>query len=527
MIRDFQIPGRSAVFARNGMCATSHPLASRTAVRILEDGGNAVDAAIAAALVLGICEPQSTGIGGDCFALVKPAGSETILGINGSGRAPAAACPVSLRRRGWTSMTDNGPESITIPGAVDAFCRLSADHGRMDIGRVLQPAIKYAEEGVPVAPRVSVDWYNSCSRLKGPARDHYLFDGHPPACGDLFRARGQAEVLRKVASEGRSGFYEGEVAADMVDSLREIGGVHDLKDFASTSCIYTDPISVTYGGVELVEHPPNGQGAMALLLANILSHFDLGKLDPLGAERTHIEAEATRLAMDARDRFIGDPDHVNRLKHMLSGGTAEKLAGMIMPEQVICDLSAKTDDVHHHTVYLAVVDRDLMAVSMIYSIFSSFGSGHASRKFGINFHNRGSSFSLLPGHPNELGPGKRPLHTIIPAMLRRGGMVFMPFGVMGAHFQSVGHARFLTNLVDYHLDPQAALDMPRSFAYGGALQLERGYRDPVRAQLSSWGHDVITPDMPLGGGQAIMIDHARGLLVGASDPRKDGCAIGY
>lgn len=526
-MRDFHQPGRSAVFAQNGMCATSHPLAAKTAVSILEQGGNAVDAAIAAAVLLGICEPQMTGIGGDCFVLIKPAGSDDITALNGSGRAPAGLSAAVMRASGLGTVPTEGVESITVPGAIDAFCRLSQDWGRLGLAASLAPAIRYAEEGVPVAPRTVFDWAEAAPRLRGAAREAYLFSGKPPATGQVFRAPGQAEVLRRIATQGRAGFYEGEIAQDMVDSLNKLGGTHTLEDFATTACDYTTPVSGSYNGIELVEHPPNGQGATALLMANILSHFDLPAMDPFGSQRAHIEAEAAKLAYDARNRFVADVDHMSRLAHMLAPETAASLAALIDPSRAMGDPAALSEAVHKDTVYLTVVDRDRMVVSLIYSVFHSFGSGLASDKFGINFQNRGAGFTLEEGHPNEAGGGKRPMHTIIPAMLKREGKVIMPFGVMGGAYQPNGHARFVSNLVDYNLHPQAAIDAPRSFSDAGDMKVERGYSDQVRAELAEMGHTVSIPDTPIGGAQAILIDHDTGVLQGASDPRKDGCALGY
>ena len=511
----------------NGMCATSHPLAARTAVRILEEGGNAVDAAIAGAVLIGLCEPQSTGLGGDCFALVKLPSEEKIISLNGSGRAPAAIDPNALRKGGKDSLDEYQPESITIPGAVDAFCRLEEDYGRMGLAKVLRPAISYALEGIPVSPRVWFDWNEKQSVLRGKARKFYLPGGKAPSVGTLFRAPTQASVLRKIAREGRKGFYEGEVAQDMTKSLRSWGGVHTLDDFANYTSEYSQVISSSYKGYEVIEHPPNGQGAMALLLLNILKNFDLKKLDPFGPERTHIEIEAAKLAMDARNRFISDLDHMSRLDHLLSQETADLLASKISMKEVNSDIQKITEAIHKDTIYITVVDSDRMAVSLIYSIFHSFGSGIASRKFGILLHNRGAGFNLTEGHPNEIGPNKRPMHTIIPAMLKKDGKVIMPFGVMGGQYQAVGHARFISNMIDYNLDPQAALDGPRSFFEDNITLLERGYSKATMQALSELGHQVKIPSSPHGGGQAILIDHENGFLMGASDPRKDGCAIGY
>jgi len=526
-MRDFHLPGRSPVFAESGMCATSHPLAAKVAVDILQAGGNAVDAAIAGSFLLGFCEPAMTGIGGDCFALVKPAGSEDIIAVNGSGRAPAALSAAKMREAGHTHMPLFGaPEPITIPGAVDAFCRLSEDHGTLGLDAVLAPVIHYAETGIPVAPRASFDWINHHSNLTGCARDYYLINGAAPQPGQVFRQPRQAEVFRKIAAEGRAGFYEGEVAEDMVASLQAIGGVHTLDDFASNRPDYTTPVSGHYKGVELVEHPPNGQGATAILLNHILAEFDIAAMDPWGTLRAHIEAEATKLAYAKRDRIIGDPDHVTGLAEMLDPATGKALAAQIDPNRAMPCPPHPTESPHKETVYLTVVDRDRMAVSIIYSIFKDFGSGVASDKYGILFHNRGAGFRLDEGHPNEAAGGKRPLHTIIPAMLKENGKVTMPFGVMGGQYQSTGHARMISNVVDFGLDPQAAIDAPRCFTEYGPMKVEKGYAAQIHQDLADLGHNVVVPANGIGGAQAIRM-HESGVLEGGSDPRKDGCALGY
>jgi len=526
-MRDFQTPGRSTVMATSGMCATSHPLAAKVAVQMMEAGGNAVDGAIAAAVLLGICEPQMTGIGGDCFVLLSPGDSEEVIALNGSGRAPAGLSAAALRAAGHDTVPTYGPEAVTIPGAIDAFCKLSTDWGKLSLATCLAPAIHYAQVGVPVAPRTAFDWRDAAKVLKDSARQHYLVNGQVPSAGQIFRAPDQAAALRLIAEHGRDGFYEGPVARDMVDALQAAGGCHALEDFAATACEYTQPISGEYKGWELVEHPPNGQGATAILMAKILAQFDLPSMDPYGAERAHIEAEAAKLAYDARNRFIADPDHMTKLDHMISDDTAKALATLIDPEKAMESPAKLSEQVHRETVYLTVVDKDRMAVSLIYSIFHGFGSGIASDKYGILFQNRGAGFTLDKGHPNEAGPGKRPMHTIIPAMLKKDGRVVMPFGVMGGAYQPNGHARFLTNLVDFGMDPQSAIDGARSFSDAGTLKVERGYSDAVRAELSSMGHKVEIPEGPVGGAQAIWIDKETGTLQGASDPRKDGCALGY
>lgn len=523
-MRDFHLPGRSAVYATNGVCATSHPLAAKVAIDTLQAGGNAVDAALAGAFVLGIAEPQMCGIGGDCFILLKPAGTEDILALNGSGRSPAGYDAQALRDQGHKTVPLRGIAPVTLPGAMAAFCRLSDDHGKLGLDRITAPAIRYAEDGIPVAPRVAFDWADDTPALQGAARDHYLIGGMVPKVGQIFRAPGQAQVLRSLARNGRKGFYEDEVAEDMVTSLRAMGGSHTLDDFAGVTSDYTTPIHGAYKGTDLYEHPPNGQGATAILMLNILSHFDLRTMDPFGTKRAHIEAEAAKLAYDARDRFIADP--TSRLDHMLAPETAAKLAGLIDPKRAMAAAKPLTEAVHKDTIYITVVDRDRMAISLIYSIFWGFGSGLASSKFGINFQNRGAGFTLEPGHPNEAGPGKRPMHTIIPGMLKQNGRVTMPFGVMGGAYQPCGHARFVTNMVDFGLDPQEAIDAPRCFSGSEGFQIERGYPEKVRAELAAMGHEMSVAHEPIGGGQAILMGQD-GVLIGASDPRKDGCALGY
>jgi len=525
-MRDFHMPGRSATFATNGMCATSHPLAAKVAVQMLEAGGNAMDAAIAGAVLLGICEPQMTGIGGDCFALFTTAGSDEVIAMNGSGRAPAALTAEALRNQGHTTVPLYDPAAVTIPGAVDAFCRLSKDWGKLGIKAALAPAIHYAEAGVPVAARVASDWGGDMGKLHGVAKDAYTLAGMAPQPGQIFRAPAQAEALRRIAMEGRDGFYEGEVAEDMVNSLTALGGLHTLDDFANAACEYTTPIRGGYGGMDLFEHPPNGQGATAILILNILKQFDIAAMDPFGVTRAHIEAEATKLAYDARNRMMADPDHMARLDHMLSLETAASLAALIDPKRALPTGLPGAEAVHKDTIYITVVDRDRMAVSLIYSIFHGFGSGIASDRFNILFQNRGAGFTLDPGHPNEAAGGKRPMHTIIPAMLQQDGKTVMPFGVMGGQYQSTGHARFLSNLTDFGMDPQTAIDGPRCFVENGELRVENGYSDAVRSSLADMGHKVVAPPTAIGGAQAIRIND-NGVLEGGSDPRKDGCALGY
>ena len=485
-----------------------------------------MDAAIAGAVLLGFCEPQMTGLGGDCFVLFSPAGSDDIKALNGSGHAPRQACADTLREQGHQTVPVASAHAVSVPGAVGAFCQLSQDWGALGLERVLAPAIHYAEAGVPVAPRVALDWHKDQSRLQTNGLRFFLPAGSAPEAGQMFRAAGQAEVLRRIAKNGAKAFYEGEVADDMLHTLQEMGGVHQADDFTSEKPDYTTPISGDYKGTELVEHPPNTQGATAILMLNMLSHFDLSGLDPFGPKRTHIEAEIAKLAYNARNRFIADPRYMGREDYLTDPKTATALAALVNPSSVIQSVDQITETVHKDTIYITVVDKDRMAVSLIYSIFNGFGSGIASEKFGILFQNRGAGFNLTPGHPNELGGGKRPMHTIIPGMLRQNKRVTMPFGVMGGQYQSNGHTRFVSNMVDFGMDPQSAIDGPRSFFENGALNLETGYDQKTAADLTALGHNVVWADAAIGGAQAINC-HESGVLEGASDPRKDGCALGY
>lgn len=528
-MRDFQFPGRSLVLAANGMVATSHPLAAYEALNVMREGGNAADAAIAGAVVLGVCEPQMTGLGGDCFALIKPAGSDEVIALNGSGRAPAGLSAEKLRAEGHVKIEPGTPASITVPGAVDAFCRLSEGFGKAGLDRSLAPAIRAFDEGVHIAPRVAFDIADPSTVLNENARRHYMNGDRAYRLGERLCLPGQAEVLRRIARHGRDAFYQGEVADDMLAALDAIGGTHTADDLAQTAATWGTPLTGTYRNHELVEHPPNGQGATAILLSGILSHFDFAAMDPTGPERLHLQAEATKLAYDARNRFVADPDYVTRLEHMLAPQTAARLAALIDPKRAMPAPAPLTEDVHKDTILITAVDRDGMAVSLIYSIFASFGAGVASPKFGILFHNRGSGFNLTPGHPNEAGPGKRPMHTIIPAMRSTAGRIDMAFGVMGGQYQATGHAHVISNMADFGMDVQEALDCPRVFAdpISGLLKVERSVPEATRKALADLGHDVTVPDDPIGGAQSILIDHEQGALIGASDPRKDGMALGY
>lgn len=525
--RDFQRPGRSAVYAADGMAATSHPLATLTAVETLRAGGNAVDAAIAASAVLCVVEPHNTGIGGDCFMLYAPEGGPDVFGLNGSGRAPADLTADWLRAEGNRVVPAKGPHSVTVPGAVDAWTRMLADHGTMTLAYVLQPAIELARDGYAVAPRVALDIDRAAATLIDQiARDTFTPGDTPPFPGDVHRQPLLAETLQAIADGGRDAFYRGPIAAAMVAHLRSHGGRHTEEDFAAHTSEYVTPIRTAYRGREVLQIPPNGQGITALVMLNILEGYDLASLTPGGPEAIHLLAEATRLAYAARNDHVADMAHADvPVEHLLSDAFAKSARDRIDPAKS-GGTAAPAGIPHRDTITLAVVDEDRNACAHINSLFQSFGSGLMCEETGVVFQNRGACFNLLRDHPNELAPNKRPMHTIIPGMMLRDGRVEMAYGVMGGQYQPVGHANVISSVVDHGMDIQAAIDAPRTFAYDGALGVEAGVPKATRQALAAMGHNVAEVDVPYGGGQAVMIDWQRGVLIGGSDPRKDGCALG-
>jgi gamma-glutamyltranspeptidase / glutathione hydrolase len=528
IMRDFERPGRSTACAEHGMAATSHPAATLTALDVLRAGGNAADAAVAAMAVHCVVEPGMTGIGGDCFVLLAYAGGE-VAALNGSGRAPMAASAQRMAELRVTSL-DDSVHAVTVPGAIDAWARLIEAHGSKGLDELLQPAIRYAEDGFVVTPKVAYDWARDAERLQrsDAGRATYLPSDRAPVTGQRVHLPALGRTLRAIAAQGRDAFYAGAIADRMVAFLSSAGGLHSVEDFATAGGAFVSPIKTSYRGLEVFECPPNGQGIVALEMLNILEGLELAGLDPDGAARLHLEAEATRLAFRDRDACLADPAQADvPVARLLDKGYAAALRALIDPDRAMTLLPPPLEAAHADTVYLTVVDRDHMVVSFINSLFEGFGSGLVCPETGVLFHNRGKGFSLDPGHPNAMAPGKRPMHTIIPALAKQDGRPVLGFGVMGGHYQPVGQVHVLTNLLDFGLDPQAAIDAPRAFAHGGELQVERGIPAATAEALARLGHRVVPTDKPLGGGQMIMIDHARGVLLGGSDPRKDGLALGY
>ena len=530
-MRNLELPGRSPVHATGGMAATSQPLATQTAIDVLKAGGNALDAAVAACAVQCVIEPESTGIGGDCFCLYSKAGSADIIAYNGSGRAPAAASVEAYRSLGVTEIETETPHSVVVPGAVDAWDRLLADHGTRDLAELLRPAIRFARDGYPVASRVNLDFTLSAEKL---ARDEhakriFLPGGSAPGIGKLHRQPELAATLERIAKNGRDEMYTGETARDMVARLQERGGLHTLEDFASARGEYVTAISTGFRGHRVHECPPNGQGIIALLLLNIMSGIDIDPGGPVTLDRIHTEIEAGRLAYAARDAWVADPAMSEvPVAALLSGEYAAKLRAAIDPARA--QERAQPLDLPRHpsTVYISVVDRDRNACSFINTLFDNFGSGICT-KSGVMLTNRAEGFSMNPESPNRIEGGKRPMHTIIPGMVTRGDRTVMSFGVMGGQYQSFGHMQVLTKFFDFGMDIQQAQDAPRFFPdpFERHVSIEGTVPEAIRDRLAARGHRLNRPRKPLGGSQAIWIDWEEGVLTGGSDPRKDGCAIGY
>jgi gamma-glutamyltranspeptidase/glutathione hydrolase len=454
-----------------------------------------------------------------------------VIAFNGSGRAPAAASAAKLRAEGLSAIARQSPHAVTVSGAVDAWAQLNRDHGRKSLGDILQPAIKLAREGYAVTPRVSYDWAAQAGLMRGDADTAAIFlpGDRVPAAGETHRQPALAATLARIGAEGPDAFYKGAVAEEIVEKLQRLGGCHTLADYANARGEYVAPIKTAFRGYDVHECPPNGQGIIALMILNILSGFK-GDGDPMAADRLHIEIEAARLAYAVRDAVLADPARAHvAVDWLLSRELADELRGRIDLKARIATLPPVKVPEHRDTVYISVVDKDRNAVSFINSLFNPWGSAITAPRSGVVLHNRGQGFTLEEGHPNELAGGKRPLHTIIPGMLTKGGRAVMPFGVMGGSYQATGHAHLLSKIFDYGLDLQSAIDLPRVFPSltDDAVEVENTLSPELCAELDRRGFRTVPAGRPLGGAQAIWIDWDNGTLIGGSDPRKDGCAMGY
>lgn len=525
--------GRSMVISRNGIVAAESPLAAQAGVQMLERGGNAIDAAVAANAMMGLVAPMSNGIGGDLFAIVYEAKTGKLYGLNASGWAPAALTIEFLKNQGFHDMPSRGIHSITVPGTVDGWQKLLDRFGKKKFSDVLAPAIRSAEDGFPVTEWTSGLWAANADFLRGneAAAQTYLPDNRAPGVGQIFRNPDLARSLRLIAQGGREAFYKGELAKKIVETSRRHGGTHTEKDFAEYSSEWVDPISTTYRGWTVYELPPNGQGLAALEMLNIMETFPLDKSGLNSAATLHAMIEAKKLAYADLVRYIGDPKFSTLpVKQLLSKDWAASRAKLIDPNKANCNVEPGTVLPGSSTIYLSTVDRDGNMVSLIQSNFDDFGSGVVADGTGFVLHNRGALFTLDASSPNALAPHKRPLHTIIPAFMEKGN-VRIAFGIMGGWNQSQAHAQYVSHIVDFNQNIQAAMETARftKLSFQGCdLDLENRVPGNVKAELEAKGHIVRMHNgfsNRFGGGQAVMRDFATGVNYGASDPRKDGAAV--
>ena len=536
---------RSVVLGRNGVIATSQPLASAAGLRVMQEGGSAIDAAVTAAAVLAVVEPTMTGIGGDVFAIVYDARTRTLRGLNSSGRAGAKADAGVLIRQGMALMPGDGVYPITVPGAVAGWAELLEQHGTISFARALEPAIHYARNGFPVSEIIADQWQYAAPRLRDPAAAAvFLPGGRPPAAGEIFRNPDLAATLEQLAAGGRDAMYRGRIGLAIATDLERRGAFLTPADFAAHRADWVDPITTSYRGYDVYELPPNTQGFVALEMLNLLEGYDVKALGHNSGGYLHRLAEAKRIAFADRAAYLADPAFVPAatLATLISKDYAvrrrreiddSRAAAAYQPASVQRGgdepLSPASFDARDRgdTVYLAAADGQGNAISFINSLFSEFGSGIVATGTGVVLHNRGAGFSLSPNHPNRLAPGKRPLHTLVPAFLMKNGRPLMSFGVMGGDNQAQAHVQIVVNVVDFGMNVQEAGDAARVRHGEEGLAVESGIPAAALRALQQRGHRLIDGRGAMGGYQAVMIDAGNGVLMGGSDPRKDGLAIGW
>jgi gamma-glutamyltranspeptidase/glutathione hydrolase len=532
---------RSEVIARNGMAATSHPLATQVALDILKKGGNAIDAAIAANAVLGVVEPTGAGIGGDIFALIWSADKEKLYGLNGSGRSPRSLKLEYFKDNGYEFVPSYGPLPVSVPGCVDGWFEMNEMFGRLSMKEILQPAINYARDGFPVTEVIAYYLSKNTELLKDypNIKEVYMPGGKSPAKGEIFRNPLLANTLEKIARGGKNEFYRGSIARDIDLFMKKQGGFLSYEDLARHHSEWVEPVSTTYRGYGVWELPPNGQGIAALQMLNILEGFDIASMGFGSAEYIHVFTEAKKLAFEDRARYYADPVFsATPVSKLISKKYAVERRKLINPDKAanIYD-SGKIEA--GNTVYLTVADRFGNMVSLIQSNYRGMGSGMCPTGLGFVLQDRGEMFSLSEGHNNMYAPGKRPFHTIIPAFITKNGKPWISFGVMGGDMQPQGHVQIVINLVDFKMNLQEAGDAPRmhhigsseptgqQMTDGGTLLLENGFRWEVIQKLINMGHKVQWDLGGYGGYQAIMWDAKNKVWFGASESRKDGQAAGY
>jgi gamma-glutamyltranspeptidase/glutathione hydrolase len=529
--------GRSVVYSQTGIAATSQTLASAAGADILRQGGNAVDAAIAANAVLSVIEPMMNGIGGDLFAIVYDPATRKLYGLNSSGWAPQGLTIEFLRSKGITNQIPRSINAVTVPGAVAGWAALHDKFGKLPLTQVLRPAIFYAAHGVPIPEISSRAWqeYGVALRDKPGFAETFLPSGRAPQPGDVFRNADLARSLEQIAEHGRDGFYEGPIAKALVEFSRQQGGVMSEADLAAFQPEWVTPISTTYRGWTVSEIPPNTQGIAALSMLNIMEQFPLREYGQDSVKALHVMIEAKKLAYADLIRYVGDPRFSPiPVEQLLSKDLARKRADSIDPNHAHCsvlpsDLSATLNAAGHDTTYLSVIDSAGLIVSLIQSNFSAFGTGLVAPNTGFALQNRGQLFSLKVGSANSLAPHKRPLHTIIPGFMQKDD-VTIGFGIMGGYNQAQAHAQFVSNIVDFGMNIQAALSAPRftKLTFDGCdVQVESRVPEAIRSDLAAKGHqfNVVAPySTVMGRGNAVMRG-ANGVNSGASDPRADGEAV--
>lgn len=522
------------VISRNGIVAAESPLAAQAGVRILERGGNAVDAAIAANAAMGVVAPMMNGIGGDLFVIVYDVKANKLYGLNASGWAPKDLTIEFLHKRGLRDMPERGINAVTVPGVVDGWQKLADRFGRKKLAEDLAPAIKIAQDGFPVPELTAAVWATDIDLLRGDsaASETYLIKDHAPHTGEVFANSDLAWSLQQIAAHGRDAFYKGEISKKILDAMKRHGGVMSEHDLAEYSSEWVEPISTTYRDWTVFELPPNGQGLAALEMLNIMEKFPLGQKDwgSGSVNALHTMIEAKKLAYADLAKFIGEPRQQKLpVATLLSKEWAEKRAKLIDAAHANCAVAAGELPVGSDTTYLSVVDREGNLVSLIQSNYDAFGSGIVAAGTGFVLHNRGGLFTLDPASPNALAGRKRPLHTIIPGFAQKGD-TRIAFGIMGGWNQSQAHAQFVANISDFKMNIQAALEAPRfsKRSFGGCdVSLENRFNGSVRNDLTAKGHVIDVRgafSSVMGGGQAVLRDYAAGVNYGASDPRKDGQA---
>jgi gamma-glutamyltranspeptidase / glutathione hydrolase len=524
--------GRSMVVSRGGIVAAESPLAAQAGVRVLEGGGNAVDAAIATNAMMGVVEPMMNGIGGDLFAIVYDAKANKLYGLNASGWAPKGLTIELLRKQGLREMPQQGVHSITVPGAVDGWQKLADKFGRKKLSEDLAAAIRTAEEGFPVPEWTAAYWAAEVDLLHSDeaASKTYLPNDRPPRVGEVFRNADLAWSLQQIAEHGRDAFYKGTIAQKTLETMKHHNGTMTAEDLAGYSSEWAEPISTTYRDWTVYEMPPNGQGIAALEMLNIMETFPMSEFGFGSAKALHAMIEAKKLAYADMAKYVADPRGQKiPVATLLSKEWAKQRAKLIGANQADCDVSTGNLPGGNDTTYLSVVDRDGNMVSLIQSNYAGFGSGIVAPGTGFALHNRGGLFTLDSTLVNALAGHKRPRHTIIPGFAQKGE-TRVAFGIMGGWNQSQAHAQFVANIVDFKMNIQAALEAPRfskhTFA-GCDVMMENRFSGAVRNELTAKGHKIQllgTFSSGVGGGQAVMRDFATGVNYGASDPRKDGQA---